>query len=118
MEIAKLVLQAIAVFLTLAALGYTILSAWMKKIEKEAVATRDETLAAVNRISADLNLERTNRVDNINRLHERVDEMQSELISDLTGRISRIEGELVGMNNILKSIQGWFINQAGLGKKD
>jgi len=115
MEIAKFVLQAVAVFLTLAGLGYTILSAWMRKKEKEMAEVKAETIAAVNRLSQDVLVERSNRIENVNRIHERIDSMQSELISDLQGRMSRMEGELKGVTNILSQIQNWFISNSKQG---
>lgn len=115
MEIAKLVLQAVAVFVAVAGLGYTILSAWMKKKEKEMATVKEETIAAVNRLSQEMMAEKANRVENVNRIHERIDSMQSELISDLQGRMSRMEGELKGVTNILTSIQNWFINNSNKG---
>lgn len=59
-----------------------------------------------------LKAERDNWITNINRCHERIDELQTSLIGDLQGRISRIEGELKGIRNTMKQIQLWFINQA------
>lgn len=116
MEIAKLVLQALAVFIATAGLGYTILSAWKKAQERKLQKTlQDMQLqmdAAIGAIRKDVAEERQQRVENVNRLHERIDDMQKELISDLQGRMSRMEGELKGVSNILLQIQGWFIDQA------
>lgn len=36
--------------------------------------------------------------------------LQKEVNTNLGQRLSNIEGEMKGMNNILKQIQGWFIN--------
>jgi hypothetical protein len=120
MEIAKLVLQAVAVFAALAGLGYTILSAWKKAQEKKLQITLqamqrqvDETVAMTKK---EVDEERQHRIENVNRLHARIDKVQTDLISDLQGRMSRMEGELKGMTNILTQIQGWFIDQANKSK--
>lgn len=120
MEIAKFVLQALAVFIALAGLGYTILSAWKKAQERKLQKTLQDmqlqmdTAAAT--IKKDVDEERQHRVENVNRLHARIDDMQTDLISDLQGRMSRMEGELKGVSNILSQIQGWFIDQANKSK--
>ena len=36
--------------------------------------------------------------------------LQKEVNTNLGQRLSNIAGEMKGMNNILKQIQGWFIN--------
>lgn len=121
MEIAKLVLQAIAVFVAVFSLCWTILSAWRKKQEQKIARAlselRDDVETATKKVSAEICEERSHRVDNINRLHARIDDMQADLLSDLQGRMSRMEGELKGMTNILSQIQGWFIDQANRSSK-
>lgn len=120
MEIAKLVLQALAVFIAVAGLGFTVFSGWKKaqerKLQKALQDLRTYVEEAVKKVSDEICEEKQYRVENINRLHKRIDDMQSELISDLQGRMSRMEGELKGMTNILSQIQGWFIDQANRPK--
>ena len=43
-------------------------------------------------------------------LEKTVGVLQKEVNTNLGQRLSNIEGEMKGMNNILKQIQGWFIN--------
>jgi|GEM_PF-608330 len=116
MEIAKFVLQALAVFIALAGLGYTILSAWKRaqerKLQTALQELQDQMNSVVEAIKKEISEERQHRVENVNRLHTRIDEMQKDLISDLQAKMSRMEGELKGVSNILTQIQGWFIDQA------
>ena len=46
----------------------------------------------------------------IDALEKTVGGLQKEVNTNLGQRLSNIEGEMKGMNNILKQIQGWFIN--------
>lgn len=120
MEIAKLVLQALAVFIAVAGLGYTVFSAWRKaqeqKLQKALQGQKTYVEEAIAKMESEVCEERKGRIENVNRLHGRIDDMQSDLISDLQGRMSRMEGELKGMTNILSQIQGWFIDQANKPK--
>ena len=43
-------------------------------------------------------------------LEKSVSDLQRDVNSNLGQRLSNIEGEMRGMTNILKQIQGWFIN--------
>ena len=43
-------------------------------------------------------------------LEKIVSDLQRDVSLNLGQRLSNIEGEMKGMNNILKQIQGWFIN--------
>ena len=70
----------------------------------------------LSKLTAVLLAEQENRATNINRLHARIDEMQKELIADLQHRMSRMEGDIQGMANILNLIHEWFINQAKTGR--
>lgn len=105
MNIASLVLEAVGVFIAVATLFYTVFSAWRKSQERKLQT-------AIAALTKEMDEERQHRIDNINRLHARIDQVQTDLISDLQGRMSRMEGELKGMTNILSQIQGWFIDQA------
>jgi hypothetical protein len=120
MEIAKLILQSLAVFIAVVGLGYTVLSAWRKaqeaRLQKALKDMRDQIEEATAAAGREICEERQYRIDNVNRIHERIDTVQTDLISDLQGRMSRMEGELKGMTNILTQIQGWFIDQANKGK--
>jgi len=64
-------------------------------------------------LKASLLCERQDRVDKTARLHERIDDMQQKMISELQDRIAGMEGEFKGMSNILNKIHEWFIRQAG-----
>ena len=44
-------------------------------------------------------------------LEKNVSDLQRDVNLNLVQRLSNIEGEMKGMNNILKQIQGWFINK-------
>ena len=48
--------------------------------------------------------------ERIEKLEDVVAELQKTVSDGLGQRLSNIEGEMKGMNNILKQIQGWFIN--------
>lgn len=48
-------------------------------------------------------------------LEKSVSDLQRDVNSNLGQRLSNIEGEMKGMNNILKQIQGWFISNTPRG---
>ena len=48
-------------------------------------------------------------------LEKNVSDLQRDVNLNLGQRLSNIEGEMKGMNNILKQIQGWFINNTPRG---
>jgi len=92
----------------------------LKAIQDKLAADLKDSESRLNdsltKLSNALMAEQENRVANINRLHKRIDEMQKELISDLQHRMSRMEGDIQGMANILNLIHEWFINQAKTGR--
>ena len=88
------------------------LEAIRKKLAEDLQASETRLNDDLDRLTKALSSEQENRVTNINRCHERIDEMQTNLIGDLQGRLSRIEGELKGTRNTMEQIQMWFINQA------
>lgn len=91
----------------------------LKAIQDKLAADLKDSESRLNdsltKLSNALIAEQENRVANINRLHARIDEMQKELIADLQHRMSRMEGDIQGMANILNLIHEWFINQAKTG---
>jgi hypothetical protein len=48
-------------------------------------------------------------------LEKNVSDLQRDVNLNLGQRLSNIEGEMKGMNNILKQIQGWFISNTPRG---
>ena len=88
------------------------LGAIQKKLAEDLQSSETRLNDDLDRLTKALTAEQDNRVTNINRCHERIDDMQKNLISDLMNRMGSMEGEMKGMRVTLETIQRWFISQA------
>ena len=121
MEIAKFVLSCIGSFIAVSGFFMGIWKAYSKKTDdkiKSIQAQADQKIREAEEnarheigevregsIAKSEKLERR-----IMALEKNVSDLQRDVNLNLGQRLSNIEGEMKGMNNILKQIQGWFIN--------
>jgi len=110
MEIAKFVITAVGTFISVFTLSFAIFQYWKKK-QDEKFDTLKES------IKYEINTEKTDREKSIERLHKRIDQLESNIVHDVQRRMSTIEGELKGMRNVLEKIQEWFIKNTFTGGK-
>lgn len=121
MEIAKFVLSCIGSFIAVSGFFMGIWKAYAKKTDdkiksiqaqadqkiKEAEENAKQEISEVREGS----IAKTEKLERrIAALEKSVSDLQRDVNSNLGQRLSNIEGEMKGMNNILKQIQGWFIN--------
>ena len=99
MEIVKFILACIGSFIAMAGFFGGLWANYKKKVEAK--------IAEVQK-SADAKIKK--QEERIEKLETIVAELQKTVSDGLGQRLSNIEGEMKGMNNILKQIQGWFIN--------
>jgi len=98
MEIAKFVLAAAGTFLSVLSLSFAVFQYWKKKQDEKFEALKTEIRGSITRMGI------------------RVEALEQDVMRDLGGRLSKIEGELKGQGQILQSIQNWFINNTPTGK--
>ena len=111
MEIAKFILTVVGTFLSVFTLSFAIFQYWKKKQDEKINILRE---SIKNRIDS----EKLERKESIDRVHKRVDQLESRVIHDIQRRMSNIEGELKGLKPILLAIQNWFINNTSPGGKN
>lgn len=120
MEIAKFVITCVLAACTVGGVFAGIWKGYKKKMDDRIAATESEASAAVQAARDDAK-EKTEDVKKeasaalavqekrIDKLENSVAALQSTITNDFGQRLGNIEGEMKGMNNILKSIQNWFI---------
>ncbi len=108
MEIAKFVLTALGTFLTVLSLSFAVFQYWKKKQDEKF-----ETLKAS--IKNEVRQERDDRKDAQERLEKRVHRLEENVMQEIQRRMSSLEGEFKGVQNVLKSIHEWFINNTPTG---
>ena len=87
------------------------------KIASAQASAREQIKAIEARAREEIKEVREGAIIKTDKLEKRIDALektvgglQKEVNTNLGQRLSNIEGEMKGMNNILKQIQGWFIN--------
>ena len=99
MEIVKFILACIGSFIATTGFFGGLWANQKKKVEAKIAGVQN---------SADSKIKK--QEERIEKLEDVVAELQKTVSDGLGQRLSNIEGEMKGMNNILKQIQGWFIN--------
>ena len=102
MEIAKFVLSCVGSFIAVSGFFMGIWKSYSKKTDDKIKNVEESTDCKIKTSSE--KLERK-----ISSLEKVVEGLQKEVNANLGQRLSNIEGEMKGMNNILQQIQGWFI---------
>lgn len=121
MEIAKFVLSCIGSFIAVSCFFMGIWKAYSKKTDDKIKAIQaqadEKTKEAEAHAQAEIDKVREGSIAKSEKLERRiaalekiVSDLQRDVSLNLGQRLSNIEGEMKGMNNILKQIQGWFIN--------
>lgn len=121
MEIAKFVLTCIGSFIAVSGFFMGIWKAYSKKTDdkiKSIQAQAEERIKETEDLSRreidevrEGSIAKTEKLERrIAALEKNVSDLQRDVNLNLGQRLSNIEGEMKGMNNILKQIQGWFIN--------
>jgi uncharacterized protein YlxW (UPF0749 family) len=120
MEIAKFILTAIGTFISVSGLFFAVFQFWVKKREEKDAAfqssVRNELDSERRQSQDEIQQERQERKDSIERLGNKIDELEHSIMEGVLTRIGNIEGELRGMRELLKSIQHWFIGNTPGGK--
>jgi seryl-tRNA synthetase len=121
MEIAKFVLTAVGTFISVSGLFFAVFQFWVKKREEKDAAfqssVRKELDSERRQSREEIQQERQERKESVERLGRKIDGLEHSIMDSLQTRIGKIEGELKGMNAILKSIQDWFISNTPTGGK-
>lgn len=110
MEIAKFVLSCVGSFIAVSGFFAGIWKSYSKKMNEKIAHTE---AAAESNIKAvrEGSIAKTEKLEKrIAALEKNVSDLQRDVNLNLGQRLSNIEGEMKGMNNILKQIQGWFIS--------
>lgn len=126
MEIAKFVLSCIGSFIAVSGFFMGIWKAYSKKTDDKISSMRAEAdkkiKEAENAARHEINEVREGAIAKTEKLERRiaaleknVSDLQRDVNLNLGQRLSSIEGEIKGMNNILKQIQGWFISNTPRG---
>lgn len=121
MEIAKFVLSCIGSFIAVSGFFMGIWKAYSKKTDDKISSMRAEADKKIREAESaarhEINEVREGAIAKTEKLERRiaaleknVSDLQRDVNLNLGQRLSNIEGEMKGMNNILKQIQGWFIN--------
>ena len=128
MEIAKFVLSCIGSFIAVSGFFMGIWKAYSKKTDDKIKAIQaqagEKTKEAEAHAQEEIDKVREGSIAKSEKLEKRiaaleknVSDLQRDVNLNLGQRLSNIEGEMKGMNNILKQIQGWFINNTPRGEK-
>lgn len=121
MEIAKFVLTCVGSFISVSAFFMGIWKAYSKKMEDKIKSIQQQADEKIKEAEAHARSEidevregsiaKSEKLERrIAALEKNVSDLQRDVNLNLGQRLSNIEGEMKGMNNILKQIQGWFIN--------
>lgn len=126
MEIAKFVLSCIGSFIAVSGFFMGIWKAYSKKTDDKISSMRAEADKKIKEAESaarrEINEVREGAIAKTEKLERRiaaleknVSDLQRDVNLNLGQRLSSIEGEIKGMNNILKQIQGWFISNTPRG---
>ena len=118
MEIVKFIFACFGSFVTAAGFFGGLWAKHQKRLEDKIAAAEAGARERIKTIEAAARKEvREGSIAKTEKLEKRIDALektvgglQKEVNTNLGQRLSNIEGEMKGMNNILKQIQGWFIN--------
>lgn len=121
MEIAKFVLTCVGSFIAVSGFFMGIWKSYAKKTDDKIKAiqqqadekikeAKDEAQGEINEVREGSIAKSEKMEKRIAALEKTVSDLQRDVNLNLGQRLSNIEGEMKGMNNILKQIQGWFIN--------
>lgn len=126
MEIAKFVLSCVGSFIAVSGFFMGIWKAYSKKMEDRIKAIQQQADEKIKETESrakleidkvrEVSIEKSEKLEKrIAALEKNVSDLQRDVNLNLGQRLSNIEGEMKGMNNILKQIQGWFINNTPRG---
>lgn len=117
MEIAKFVLSCVGSFIAVSGFFMGIWSSYSKKADAKIASIKKEAEEKITHAKTEIDEVREGSIAKTDKLEKRiaalertVSDLQRDVNTNLGHRLSNIEGEMKGMTNILKQIQGWFIN--------
>ena len=111
-----LILQTIATVITVLTLYWRISKSHNEKQDTRIEKIKSDYDEKIRKIETEMgNWESRRRID-VRALHERIDEQDDFVKKSIIGQLSRMEGEMKGMSNILQIIQKYFV-QTGAGKR-
>ena len=128
MEIAKFVLSCVGSFIAVSGFFMGIWKAYSKKTDEKIQSVQDAVAAQIQKARdgaaeaikdvREGSIAKTEKLEKrIENLEKSVTDLQKDLNANVGQRLSNIEGEMKGMTNILKQIQGWFISNTPRGEK-
>lgn len=126
MEIAKFILTCVGSFIAVSGFFMGIWKSYSKKTDDKIKFIQEAAEAKIKKAEEGARIEirdvREGSIAKSEKLEKRiasleknVSDLQRDVNMNLGQRLSNIEGEMKGMNNILKQIQGWFINNTPKG---
>ena len=126
MEIAKFVFSCIGSFIAVSGFFMGIWKAYTKKNDEKIKSVQDAAARQIQKAKDDAAAEiekvREGSIAKTEKLEKRIEsleksmsDLQKDLNANVGQRLSNIEGEMKGFGNILKQIQGWFINNTPRG---
>lgn len=121
MELAKFILSCVGSFMAVSGFFMGIWRSYSKKTDDKIEAIRQKAEEKIKQAeshalteiaeSREGSIARAEKLERrIAAIEKNVSGLQRDVNINLGHRLSNIEGEMKGMNNILKQIQGWFIN--------
>ena len=121
MEIAKFVLACVGSFIAVSGFFMGIWKNYSKKTDDKIRSIQEQAdekiKEAKNNAKMEIDEVREGSISKSEKLEHRiaaleknVADLQRDVNLNLGQRLSNIEGEMKGMTNILKQIQGWFIS--------
>lgn len=128
MEIAKFVLSCVGSFIAVSGFFTGIWKTYSKKTDDKIQLIQAESSRKIKETEAAARIEikevREGSIAKAEKLERRiaaleknVSALQRDVNLNLGQRLSNIEGEMKGINNVLKQIQGWFINNTPRDEK-
>lgn len=113
MELAKFIFAAVGTFISVSALAFTVFQYWAKKQEKKddafKLTIRKELDTERKSSREEIESERGSRKEDVRRLEARIEKLESIVTEGLIDRLSRLEGEMKGIRDVLSRIQDWFV---------
>ena len=111
-----LILQTIATVVTVLTLYWRISKSHNEKQDARIGKIKSDYDEKISKIETEMGNWESRRRADVRALHKRVDEQDDFVKTSIIGQLSRMEGEMKGMSNILQVIQEYFVN-TGAGKR-
>lgn len=105
-----LILQTVAVIASVATVMWRIQTRLNDKTASALAAIRKDVAAETATLKGQIERIEELRRTGDHALHERINRIESGTFREITQRLSTIEGEMKGLNNITKLMERWLID--------